>query len=469
MINHFLSIIEQNANSYLIILLYFHGFFAWMNIILTGLLWIFHKQKLFLYSCMIWIATLIAAYIESQTTASPFHIILGFSSVFLVNFAMTLFLAKWQSYRFYWYYGILLLGIGYALSYFCYQITTSFILAAIPAVIGIALPLWIMVIKIIKNKWKQLTFIQKNLMMIVIVYTLLFVGYPFARETPILALSGFSIGLFALFAFSIFTQAMILEKSEVEKNILELKEKNLRDLTHFITHEVKNTLYVVAGTAKLLQQNAITDEIDQQEALLNIQSSCEKLSDFSKRFLYFETLATNQYPIQLKQIKLMDSVSAAIELNHCLINTKKIKIENEISETLQLTGDSEMLTILFSNLLNNAAKFSKEKNRIHISAKQIKNEIKIQIQDTGSGISEEILKKLQNNNIQPTKTQDTISTGLGTAICHQIVKYHQGKMLLTSKVNQGTMVEMTLPQKPIQVDTKARQSTITITSQPKNQ
>jgi len=111
-----------------------------------------------------------------------------------------------------------------------------------------------------------------------------------------------------------------------------------------------------------------------------------------------------------------------------------------------LEGDHDRLIQVVTNLINNAVKFTKTGN-ITVSVKQMPQEVKVSVSDTGIGLAPEHQEMIFERFTQ-VKNRDRgkpTGTGLGLAICRGIVEHHGGKIWVESQLGQGSTFYFTLP------------------------
>lgn len=127
---------------------------------------------------------------------------------------------------------------------------------------------------------------------------------------------------------------------------------------------------------------------------------------------------------------------------------KEIKIIVEIPEGLMVFADSKMFESIIRNIANNAVKFTPRGGQIFISAKSVSdNQIEISVQDTGIGMSKEMIGNLFLIDVNTARkgTEGESSTGLGLIICKDFIEKHDGKILVESQEGKGTTFRFTLP------------------------
>jgi PAS domain S-box-containing protein len=161
----------------------------------------------------------------------------------------------------------------------------------------------------------------------------------------------------------------------------------------------------------------------------------------------------NEIVQSLKSMARVDNaVLEPTDINHCLEDALKLawnelkykcQVEKHFSSLPLVQGHPGQLKQVFINLLVNAAQAIPEKGVISIRTAAEKGRVTVEIEDTGSGISEENMPKL----FTPFFTTKPVGqgTGLGLPISYGIVQSHHGEMDVRSKADQGTTFIITLP------------------------
>jgi signal transduction histidine kinase len=125
---------------------------------------------------------------------------------------------------------------------------------------------------------------------------------------------------------------------------------------------------------------------------------------------------------------------------------KNINLRNKLSHQSFVYGDDTMLQSLVQNLISNAIKFTPVDGNIEISENKHEDYIEYIVSDNGVGIRDIDIEKLFRIDINfSTKgTQKEKGTGLGLALCKEIVNIHGGKITVQSKIGEGTKIIFTL-------------------------
>lgn len=124
---------------------------------------------------------------------------------------------------------------------------------------------------------------------------------------------------------------------------------------------------------------------------------------------------------------------------------KKIIIKSNIAPDISVSGDRDKLERAVLNIIDNAIKFTPAKGRVNINLYQNKNNVLLEIKDTGVGIAQKDLPHIFERFYRGSKTDKTFGSGLGLSITQAVIHAHHGKIEVESKVGQGTIVAILLP------------------------
>jgi signal transduction histidine kinase len=146
-----------------------------------------------------------------------------------------------------------------------------------------------------------------------------------------------------------------------------------------------------------------------------------------------------------KQTDLSDMVKEACDLFGPLAEDKHIEFFRQIDDNIVLSGDIRMLQRAFSNLLDNAIKYTPENGKICVQAGVKNNTAVISIEDTGTGIAPEFLEKIFERFYRAESSRTSSGTGLGLSLARTIVRRHNGDIRVSSRPGRGSVFSMTLP------------------------
>jgi signal transduction histidine kinase len=228
-------------------------------------------------------------------------------------------------------------------------------------------------------------------------------------------------------------QAMQLQLIQSEKLAA------IGQLTAGIVHDVKNPLAVIKGLAEVLQDDAtITDET--RHELQVIRESAEKANRIVSDLLKF----ARQSQPEMETHDLRETVEASIRLTTYLIREARIQLVKAIPEQATLvTYDPQQIEQVLINMIHNAIQAMPNRGTLEVSLAQVDGTAAIAIQDTGTGIPPENLKRIFDPFF--TTKPEGVGTGLGLSVSYGIVANHQGKIEVESEVGKGTKFTIYLP------------------------
>ena len=127
---------------------------------------------------------------------------------------------------------------------------------------------------------------------------------------------------------------------------------------------------------------------------------------------------------------------------------KNITVEKNYSGVFIAYADKIMIESVIRNLLSNAIKFTNNAGKISIGLKYEKDFLKIEITDTGIGISEENINIILSDKFYTTfGTNAEKGSGLGLKLCKNFIKFNGGELKISSKVNEGSTFSFNIPKK----------------------
>ncbi len=152
--------------------------------------------------------------------------------------------------------------------------------------------------------------------------------------------------------------------------------------------------------------------------------------------------------INFEKINIIELIEKIFMIFEKRIKEKKLDLNLKINNKIKyLKGDSYKLEQMFINLIDNAVKYT-EKGEIKVILSELNNEkIKIEIIDTGIGIPEKDINRLFERFYVVDKSRSRLKggTGLGLSIVKHIIVLHQGEIKISSQLEKGTAVTITLP------------------------
>jgi len=230
-----------------------------------------------------------------------------------------------------------------------------------------------------------------------------------------------------------------LEELKQTQNMLVQTEKlaSLGKLVSDMAHEVNNPLMIISGRAQLSLMEELKDKAI-EDNLKIITNQCEQAKDIIQRLLMFSKPSKGER----KKVDINNSLKFVIELLEHQFSLTDIKIIKNYTDSLPMIKiDEKQIHEVFMNLFKNASEAMSAGGTITVSTSIEDDVIRIDVRDTGSGISGENKKKI----FDPFFTTKEQGTGLGLSVCYGIMQAHGGELKYDSKPGKGTTAIITLP------------------------
>lgn len=236
------------------------------------------------------------------------------------------------------------------------------------------------------------------------------------------------------------------------KELDELKSKFVAN----VSHELRNPLYAIQETIKLLSEKALGAINPEQERMLTLaQKEIERLSRLIVDLLDFSKLEAGEVRLKPAVFRVEDLIHHTLATFQLWAKNKKIVLDSKLPpEPIELEADQDRLTQVLTNLMANALKWTPAGGKITVEAKKIEvagspvsEFVQIRIRDTGPGIPKKDRQRIFEKFVQldPSPQQGFSGTGIGLSIAREIVELHQGKIWVESEEGQGSLFIFQIP------------------------
>ena len=233
----------------------------------------------------------------------------------------------------------------------------------------------------------------------------------------------------------------------LQKKTDELTELNTlkNRLFSVISHDLKAPMYALRNVFKNVQQyNVPAEEI--KTMVPDIVNDLNYTVALMENLLQWAKSQMDAQSMRTQAIDLSAMISEVLQLLHLQAETKKIYIESKINTPVYAMADKDMISLVLRNLLTNAIKFTPEEGNISVGVHEAPSFIEVYVRDNGMGISQEALKKINQNIYYSTKgTASESGTGLGLMLCKEFLARNGGQMYIESTQGLGSTFSFTLP------------------------
>jgi len=245
----------------------------------------------------------------------------------------------------------------------------------------------------------------------------------------------------------------ITERKQAEDLRLEI-EKHIRldklkdDFINTVSHELRTPLSITKEAVSLILEKATGDINDQQAEILGIaKNNIERLARIISGLLDVSRIEAGKVELRKQDVELQALIREVVLGFEVKAGEKGLELRLSLSEKpILLYADEDKVNQIFSNLIDNAVKFTPQ-GMIEVTAAESPTEIECRVRDTGIGISPESLPKVFDKFTQFGRKDGPgeKGTGLGLSIVKGLVEVHGGKIHVESELGQGTTMTFTLP------------------------
>jgi two-component system phosphate regulon sensor histidine kinase PhoR len=225
-------------------------------------------------------------------------------------------------------------------------------------------------------------------------------------------------------------------------------EKIRKDFVANASHELRTPLTSIKGFVEALQDGAIEEPSQTRQFLEIISRQAERMGKIIADMLLLSEIESEGFQLKLEEGSLNDLIREAVKPLQTQADSKNIALELNLQEPEKvIKADRDKISQVLSNLLDNAIKFTNSGGRVAITTEVHKNEIVIQIKDSGIGIPSTDLSRIFERfyTVDKSRSRELGGTGLGLSIVKHIVEAHGGKVWVESELNRGSVFYFSLP------------------------
>ena len=221
-------------------------------------------------------------------------------------------------------------------------------------------------------------------------------------------------------------------------------ERNRREFTANVSHELKTPLQGIIGSAELLENGLVKQE-DVPRFIGHIRSEAQRLVTLIGDIIRLSQLDEGE-PMPAEPVELLALAREAAESLQSAAADRNVTIAVE-GEPVELTGVRRLLYEIVFNLCDNAIKYNTDGGRVQVTVTKENETAAVTVRDTGIGIPPDQQDRVFERFYRVDKSHSKASggTGLGLSIVKHAVQYHHGAIHLQSEVGKGTEIRVTFP------------------------
>jgi signal transduction histidine kinase len=238
------------------------------------------------------------------------------------------------------------------------------------------------------------------------------------------------------------------ENASLLKNqAAELTELNTlkNKLFSIISHDLKAPMYALRNLFREVYQSKMSAN-ELKKTVPDILNDLNYTVGLMDNLLQWAKAQMQTQAVVPQAVDVKKSIDEVKQTLHLQAKAKQITIVEDCAEGNYALMDKDMLSLVLRNLLSNAIKFTPVKGQISVGVIEHEAFLEVYVKDSGEGISEEALKKINKNDFYTTKgTASESGTGLGLMLCKEFLARNGGQLHIESMPGLGSVFSFTIP------------------------
>lgn len=224
-------------------------------------------------------------------------------------------------------------------------------------------------------------------------------------------------------------------------------EKMQSEFISSVSHELRTPLTAINGWSETLLYNEELDS-ETRRGISIMQRESRRLTKMVEELLEFTRIEDGRFTLNIEQIDFAAELEDSIFTYRELLKQDEIEmVYDPYEEDLPLIpGDPARLRQVFLNIFDNAAKYARSGKRIDVSVSANEDYVSMTVRDYGPGLPEDELEHVKMKFYKGSNAKER-GSGIGLAVCDEIIKYHGGTLTVKNAEGGGLAVIVSLPLK----------------------
>lgn len=222
-------------------------------------------------------------------------------------------------------------------------------------------------------------------------------------------------------------------------------ERMKNDFISSVSHELRTPLTAIGGWSETLIAGGGEDPEEVMQGLTIIQKEANRLTRMVEELLDFARIESGRMKLEIELFDLSIELYEAVYMYENLLQRTGMRLtyDEDEHDSYFVSGDRHRMKQVFLNILDNAAKYGADGNRIDITLCREAGKVMVSVRDYGAGIPEAELPFVKEKFYKGSSKRR--GSGIGLAVTDEIVNLHGGSLTIDSKVGEGTTVTIALP------------------------
>jgi two-component system, sensor histidine kinase and response regulator len=242
-------------------------------------------------------------------------------------------------------------------------------------------------------------------------------------------------------------EAIQKQSNQLQQQATELDQLNSlkNKLFSVISHDLKAPMYALRNLFDNMQsQDMPANEI--KEMIPEIKNDLNYTVSLMENLLQWAKSQMQAHTVKAHEIDVTELIEDVRHLLHLQAEAKNICIESRATGPVYAWADSDMIHLVLRNLVSNAIKFTPPGGLITIGASELSAFAEVYVQDSGTGMTTQELKKVNSQDFYTTNgTSQEQGTGLGLMLCKEFLAKNDGYLRIESEKGKGSTFSFTLP------------------------
>lgn len=215
-----------------------------------------------------------------------------------------------------------------------------------------------------------------------------------------------------------------------------------------IAHDLRSPFATISAFISLIAKyfgEIPKEEID--ELLESLKETSDSTRELLDNLLQWSRSQTGTIQFKPELIAIGEMVKSNLGLLTETAENKQITLKSKLDFTGEIKIDKDMINLVIRNLVTNALKFTPSGGEITVATQKTDHTVEISVNDTGVGIAPEMIPRLFSvaDKISTKGTAGEKGSGLGLILCKEFVEKHGGKLVVESRVGEGSSFKIQLP------------------------